>query len=98
MTPLDQRADDLLDALLSPWCWWCARCRSPTLDPHTGPDDEDLCPRCCTACTTGQTAAAIEQWLKEHAGDGTNPGDPIPGHGLPSREQMATPDHPGGPR
>lgn len=69
--------------------WWrCAECGHLTADPHTGPDDEDICPECCVACTSGDTAARQDMLLKEH-GSMYEVGAPMPHHGLPSREQMA---------
>lgn len=70
------------------WAWRCATCGDVTLDPHTGPDDEDLCPDCCIPCITGETEAAHEQFVKDNLSFLT-PGEPMLFHGIPSREQMA---------
>lgn len=84
--------------------WWsCAEpsC-GPTDEPHTrcldGVTEETTCADHCTYCTSGQHHADQEQHAKEHRTP-INPGDPEPGHGLPTREQMAAaeargPHHP----
>lgn len=70
--------------------WWrCAECGQLTADPHTGIDDEDLCLDCCELCTSGRTAAMQEWTMKNESRPLFDPGDPMPYHGLPSREQMA---------
>jgi hypothetical protein len=63
-----------------------------TDEPHSrsfeGDLEETVCPEHCTACLLGETDAAIDQALKER-GSLFEVGDPLPGHGLPNREQMA---------
>lgn len=71
-----------------PWWWRCADCGSLTDEPHTGPYGEDLCPECCELCTSGQMWAWQDQQAKEER-TSMNPGDPVVGHGIPDREQMA---------
>lgn len=71
------------------WFWRCGECGVLTDEPHTDPtDDADVCADCCPMCSSGATEAWQDQLLKEQ-GSMYAVGDPMPLHGLPSREQMA---------